>query len=202
MPEQVVHHVSMIEPATLQLAATGLLPPDVIARLAGMTVDELMARHGAEIRTAIAQHRRTVLRDLLQLAFELQKADGLATALSLPDEDWRDGFPKARERRFMRGMVVQALLKSAFAGRHWRNVEACDALLRYARDADFLAGLDRLGVHDQDRQSLPDPFRQQLTDHLKAIMQDPQSRPGLKLQAGRALLRNLPLEGPVAFCRP
>jgi hypothetical protein len=42
----------MLDPRVLAVAATGLLTPDAVARLAGMSVADLRHRRGAEIEAA------------------------------------------------------------------------------------------------------------------------------------------------------
>jgi hypothetical protein len=42
------HDAPIIDAQLLDIAASGLVPPDVIARLAGLSEAELMARHGDE----------------------------------------------------------------------------------------------------------------------------------------------------------
>ena len=74
--------LGMLDPEILRLAASGLLPPEVIARLAGMTEAELRVRHGTEI-AAQRQVRGDAVRRLLDIGTDAC----CATLLTLDADD-------------------------------------------------------------------------------------------------------------------
>jgi hypothetical protein len=159
----------VLNPRTITLAATGLLPPDAIARLAGMSEAELMARHGAEIRAAQRAVRGKAVAAILALQ---PTPEALLTAREADEAEW-PGTPQ--ERRAGRCHAALRLVAFACRGRGGRHVAACDRLL--ALD-------DATWTEVGDNRPL-------LLQHLEAIFRDAKVRPRLRRKAGRALLTAL-----------
>jgi hypothetical protein len=91
----------MLDPRVLAVAATGLLTPDVVARLAGLSEAELHHHHGAEIEAAQRACRRQALTAILMAR---PSPEALQTVLEADDADGRPG-----ERRLLRGHAVLKL---------------------------------------------------------------------------------------------
>jgi hypothetical protein len=153
----------MLTPDLFRVAATGILEPAAIADLAGMSVDELLTRHGAEIAAAQAAVRGQAVATILALG--LDDPQGLITALEADDVAWPG--PASRTQSVLK------VIAFALSARHGRQVAAGARLL-----------------------ALPDAFWREVGDnrallrrHLERILRDPAARPGLRRQAGRALLK-------------
>jgi hypothetical protein len=179
----------MLTTQLFDIAASGLVPPDVIARLAGLSVPELMARHGGEIAAAQAETRGAALRQVLLFALQRQSSETLTTALEADEEDWQAAVSDPFERRLLRGHAVLKLAAFARGGTHGRHVGACAALLALDNDT-WQAAADAAGLRlcDPCRSGLPEHNRALIRQHLEGIFQDAKTRPGLRRQAGQVLL--------------
>ena len=163
---------------TLQLASTGLVEPEFIARRLGLSVDELLRRHGAEIRAAQAATRGECLRRVLLCGIEHRDPGAARTALEADEEDWL-GVPglDAYKRRILRGQMLHVLLVFARSGTTWRHVEACDAVLKRPDD-DWLAAADALKLRfcDPHRAKVAAHNRWLVIEHLLGIYKDAEAK--------------------------